>query len=68
MEFCDLYKRAMLMSDTGGDAGGGGGGGGRGAERLMGQAVDALRDSEWGEVRAGFGTRVRDSEWGAAGQ
>lgn len=47
MEFCDLYKRAMLMSDTGADAGGGGGGG-RGAERLMGQAVDALRDSEWG--------------------
>ncbi|KAG2449858.1 hypothetical protein HYH02_005381 [Chlamydomonas schloesseri] len=43
VEFSDLYRRVMLMTDTGG-GGGGGGTGNAGADRLMGQAVDALRD------------------------
>ncbi|PNH02798.1 hypothetical protein TSOC_011202 [Tetrabaena socialis] len=40
IEFSDIFRRAMLMADSGEAAAGRGGG----TERLMGQAVDALRD------------------------
>ncbi|GIL88668.1 hypothetical protein Vretifemale_16589 [Volvox reticuliferus] len=43
VEFCEMYRRAMLMADSG-EVAGGGGGGARGLDRLMGQAVDTLRD------------------------